>query len=159
MTDLFPVNGDLEGAYMKQISLFFSLFILCLCPFGCDEGMIDPMQLVDIVSQYETTVQTELPDEVLAAMKLKADEMSKIVNSRIHVEQHITELTTPEDVQRLSRTNGSGLLTMVMIKLTIFMNFRNRIILSILMRAGIAIVGPTASKDEIISLMPEMPLW
>ena len=99
MTDLFPVNGDLEGAYMKQISLFFSLFILCLCPFGCDEGMIDPMQLVDIVSQYETTVQTEIPDEVLAAMKLKADEMSGFVHGRIHGQQHITEWTTPEDVQ------------------------------------------------------------
>ena len=48
---------------MKQIKLFFLIFIICICIIGCDEGMIDPMQLVDIVSQYETTVQTELPDE------------------------------------------------------------------------------------------------
>ena len=87
---------------MKQIKLFFLIFFLCLCIFGCDEGMIDPMQLAQVadnIPHYETTVQTELPDDVLAAMKLKADEMSKIVNIRIHDEQHITELTTPEQVQ------------------------------------------------------------
>ena len=99
MTDLFPVNGDLEGAYMKQISLFFLILILCLSPFGCDEGMIDPMQLADIVSHYDTTVQTELPDDVLAAMKIKADQMSNTVHGRIHGEQHIQETTTPEQVQ------------------------------------------------------------
>ena len=99
MANLFPVNGDLEGAYMKQIKLFFLILILCICIFGCDEGMIDPMQLVDIVSQYETTVQTELPDDVLAAMKIQADLLSNSVHRQIHGEQHISELTTPEQVQ------------------------------------------------------------
>ena len=49
LADLFPVNGDLEGAYMKQIKLFFLILILCICIFGCDEGMIDPMQLTQAV--------------------------------------------------------------------------------------------------------------
>ena len=150
MNHLFPVNGDLEGAYMKQISLFFALFILCLCPFGCDEGMIDPMQLVDIVSQYETTVQTELPDEVLAAMKLKADEMSKIVHSRIHVEQHITELTTPEDVQYYQELR-QWLIDNGYDKIDYFHELQKSYYTRYIDAAGIAIVGPThlRAKDLI----------
>ena len=150
MTDLFPVNGDLEGAYMKQIKLFFLILILCICIFGCDEGMIDPMQLADIVSQYETTVQTELPDEVLAAMKLKADEMSKIVHSRIHVEQHITEWTTPEDVQYYQELR-QWLIDNGYDKIDYFHELQKAYYTRYIDAAGIAIVGPThlRAKDLI----------
>ena len=136
MADLFPVNGDLEGAYMKQIKLFFALFILCLCPFGCDEGMIDPMQLVDIVSQYETTVQTEIPDEVLAAMKLKADEMSKWVR---------IQLTAPvTDERTFMRENGYD-------KIDFFYELQKAYYTKYIDAAGIAIVAPQhiRSKDLI----------
>ena len=142
MADLFPVNGDLEGAYMKQIKLFFLIFIICICIIGCDEGVFDPMQLVDIVSQYETTVQTELPDEVLAAMKLKADEMSKIVHSRIHVEQHITELTTPEDVQYYQELR-QWLIDNGYDKIDYFHELQKAYYTKYIDAAGIAIVGPT----------------
>ena len=147
MANLFPVNGDLEGAYMKQIKLFFLILILCICIIGCDEGMIDPMQLADIVSQYETTVQTELPDEVLAAMKLKADEMSKIVHSRIHVEQHITELTTPEDVQNYQERrqwmidNGYD-------KIDYFHELQKSYYTKYIDAASIAIVAPTHTRTK-----------
>ena len=147
MADLFPVNGDLEGAYMKQIKLFFLIFILCICIIGCDEGMIDPMQLVDIVSQYETTVQTELPDEVLAAMKLKADEMSKIVNSRIHVEQHITELTTPEDVQYYQELR-QWLIDNGYDKIDYFHELQKAYYTRYIDAAGIAIVAPTHTRAK-----------
>ena len=146
MTDLFPVNGDLEGAYMKQIKLFFLILILCICIIGCDEGMIDPMQLADIVSQYETTVQTELPDEVLAAMKLKAD-MSKIVHIRIHGEQHITELTTPEDVQNYQERrqwmidNGYD-------KIDYFHELQKSYYTKYIDAASIAIVAPTHTRTK-----------
>ena len=150
MANLFPVNGDLEGAYMKQIKLFFLIFIICICIIGCDEGMIDPMQLVDIVSQYETTVQTELPDEVLAAMKLKADEMSKIVHSRIHVEQHITEWTTPEDVQYYQELR-QWLIDNGYDKIDYFHELQKAYYTRYIDAAGIAIVGPThlRAKDLI----------
>ena len=127
---------------MKQIKLFFLIFIICICIFGCDEGMIDPMQLADIVSQYETTVQTELPDEVLAAMKLKADEMSKIVHSRIHVEQHITELTTPEDVQYYQELR-QWLIDNGYDKIDYFHELQKAYYTKYIDAAGIAIVGPT----------------
>ena len=142
MANLFPVNGDLEGAYMKQIKLFFLIFIICFCIIGCDEGMIDPMQLVDIVSQYETTVQTELPDEVLAAMKLKADEMSKIVHILIHGEQHITELTTPEDVQNFQELR-QWLIDNGYDKIDYFYELQKAYYTRYIDAAGIAIVGPT----------------
>ena len=147
MTDLFPVNGDLEGAYMKQISLFFLILILCLSPFGCDEGMIDPMQLADIVSHYDTVVQTELPDEVWAAMKITADEMSKIVHIRIHGEQHITEWTTPEDVQNFQELrqwyidNGYD-------KIDYFHELQKAYYTKYIDAAGIAIVGPTHLRTK-----------
>ena len=147
MANLFPVNGDLEGAYMKQIKLFFLIFIICICIIGCDEGMIDPMQLVDIVSQYETTVQTELPDEVLAAMKLKADEMSKIVHSRIHVEQHITELTTPEDVQYYQELR-QWLIDNGYDKIDYFHELQKSYYTKYIDAAGIAIVGPTHLRTK-----------
>ena len=132
---------------MKQIKLFFLILILCICIIGCDEGMIDPMQLVDIVSQYETTVQTELPDEVLAAMKLKADEMSKIVHIRIHGEQHISEWTTPEDVQYYQELrqwyidNGYD-------KIDYFHELQKAYYTKYIDAAGIAIVGPTHLRTK-----------
>ena len=132
---------------MKQIKLFFLILILCICIIGCDEGMIDPMQLVDIVSQYETTVQTELPDEVLAAMKLKADEMSKIVHSRIHVEQHITELTTPEDVQYYQELR-QWLIDNGYDKIDYFHELQKSYYTKYIDAAGIAIVGPTHLRTK-----------
>ena len=107
--------------------------------------MIDPMQLtqaVDNISHYETTVQTELPDGVLAAMKLKADEMSKIVNSRIHVEQHITELTTPEDVQYYQELR-QWLIDNGYDKIDYFHELQKSYYTKYIDAAGIAIVGPT----------------
>ena len=133
---------------MKQIKLFFLILILCICIIGCDEGMIDPMQLVDIVSQYETTVQTEIPDEVLAAMKLKADEMSKIVHSRIHVEQHITEWTTPEDVQYYQELR-QWLIDNGYDKIDYFHELQKAYYTRYIDAAGIAIVGPTHLRAKV----------
>ena len=146
MANLFPVNGDLEGAYMKQIKLFFSLFILCLCPFGCDEGMIDPMQLVDIVSHYETVVQTELPDEVLAAMKIQADNMSEWV--RIQLTAPVTDVT---DERTFMRDNGYD-------KIDYFYELQKAYYTKYIDAAGIAIVAPQHIRSNIF-LMPEMLLW
>jgi hypothetical protein len=109
--------------------------------------MIDPMQLVDIVSQYETTVQTEIPDEVLAAMKLKADEMSKIVHSRIHVEQHITELTTPEDVQYYQELR-QWLIDNGYDKIDYFHELQKAYYTKYIDAAGIAIVAPQHTRTK-----------
>ena len=133
MAELFPVNGDLEGAYMKQIKLFFALFILCICIFGCDEGMIDPMQLVDIVSQYDTVVQNKIPDEVLAAMKLQADNMSKWVR---------IQLTAPvTDERTFMRENGYD-------KIDYFYELQKAYYTKYIDAAGIAIVAPQHIRNK-----------
>ena len=149
MTDLFPVNGDLEGAYMYQIKLFFLIFIICICIIGCDEGMIDPMQLtqvVDNISHYETTVQNKIPDDVLAAMKIQADLLSNSVHRRIHGEQHITELTTPEQVQHWNDQrqwfldNGYDKIDFHELQKSYYTKYIDA--------AGIAIVGPTHLRTK-----------
>ena len=137
MTDLFPVNGDLEGAYMKQIKLFFSLFILCLCPIGCDEGMIDPMQLADIVSHYDTVVQTGIPDDVLAAMKITADEMSKIVKIRMADTTGRTDIIELQNQLRAKGLVDADFHAMQKAYYTRYID-----------AAGIAIVGPETVADE-----------
>ena len=120
---------------MKQIKLFFLIFIICICIIGCDEGMIDPMQLVDIVSQYETTVQTELPDDVLAAMKLQADNMSEWVR---------IQLTAPvTDERTFMRENGYD-------KIDFFYELQKAYYTKYIDAAGIAIVAPQHIRNKYI---------
>ena len=136
---------------MKNIKLFFALFIICVCIIGCDEGMIDPMQLtqaVDNISHYETTVQSELPDEVLAAMKIQADNMSEWV--RIQLTAPVTDELTDE--RTFMRDNGYD-------KIDYFYELQKAYYTKYIDAAGIAIVAPTAYKDRNILLMPEMLLW
>ena len=57
------------------------LTMLCFCLFGCADELPHPMQVVEIMSQLETAVETEIPAEVLAAMKIQADVMSARVTN------------------------------------------------------------------------------
>ena len=141
---------------MKNINLFVTMLIFCVCIFGCDEGMIDPMQLADIVSHYDTTVQTEIPDEVLAAMKIQADLLSNSVHRRIHGEQHIQETTTPEQVQLWNEQrqwfldNGYDKIDFHELQKAYYTKYIDA--------AGIAIAH-LSIQGRSIFLMPEMLLW
>ena len=108
---------------MKNVKLYFTLLIVCLCIFGCFEDISNPLQVTDITSPYgEPVVQTEIPPEVLAAMKLKAD--------RKHLYIRVTLADTHEsqiEEQELILENGFIQLTS--------MNFRKHIIKGILMLA------------------------
>ena len=60
--------------------LFIITLILFLCiSFGCDENNA-PIEVLFPNGELLPTLQTEIPDEVFAAMKIQADEMSKTVN-------------------------------------------------------------------------------
>jgi hypothetical protein len=118
--------------------------------------MIDPMQLADIVSHYDTTVQTEIPDEVLAAMKIQADLLSNSVHRRIHGEQHIQETTTPEQVQLWNEQrqwfldNGCDKIDFHELQKAYYTKYIDA--------AGIAIAH-LSIQGRSIFLMPEMLLW
>ena len=122
---------------MKKIKLFFYLLIFCLCPFGCDEGVPNPMQLADIVSHYETVVQIEIPTEVLAAMKLKTDD--------IHQGIRLT-LTSTSDQEWVIEEQGF-LLENGFDKVD-FYELQKAYYKRYIDAGGIAIVGPDTLADE-----------
>ena len=95
------------------------------------------MQLVDIVSQYETTVQSEIPDEVLAAMKIQADNMSEWV--RIQLTAPVTDELTDE--RTFMRDNGYD-------KIDYFYELQKAYYTKYIDAAGIAIVAPQHIRNK-----------
>ena len=122
---------------MKKIKLFFTLLILCLCIFGCDEGVPNPMQLADIISQYETVVQTEIPPEVLAAMKLKADKTHEWV--RLMLASTSDQESVIEE-QGFLLENGFDTIDIHELQKAYYKRYIDA--------GGIAIVGPETVADE-----------
>ena len=129
---------------MKKIKLFFTLLILCLCILGCDEGVPNPMQLADIISQYETVVQTEIPPEVLAAMKIHADEQEEWIRNILALgpanayTERDKEWLLEE--QRFLRENGYDKMD--------FHEPQKEYYTRYIDAGGIAIVGPETLADE-----------
>ena len=121
---------------MKNVKLYFTLLIVCLCIFGCFEDISNPLQVTDITSPYgEPVVQTEIPPEVLAAMKLKAD--------RKHLYIRVTLAGTHEsqiEQQELILENGFDTIDFHELQKAYYKRYIDA--------GGIAIVGPETVADE-----------
>ena len=128
---------------MKKIKLFFYLLIFCLCICGCDENVPNPLQLMDITSG-EPVVQTEIPAEVWAAMKLQADEQEEWI--RITLALGPGNAVTERDrewlleEQRFLRENGWDKVD--------FHEHQKAYYKRYIDAGGIAIVGPETLADE-----------
>ena len=120
---------------MKKIKLFFYLLIFCLCPFGCFEDISNPLQVTDITSPYgEPIVQTEIPTEVLTAMKLKADEKHEWIRITL-AGTHESQI----EEQKLILENGFDKIDLHELQKAYYKRYIDA--------GGIAIVGPETLAD------------
>lgn len=89
---------------MRRLLLFL-LLIVCLPVVGCDDNVDIGLVAEQIQSLTEqSAIQTTLPDEVLAAMRLQAERMDETVKRHLEIDPDNAGFpanATAEDIQRM----------------------------------------------------------
>lgn len=147
---------------MKKFNLLFLLLFLCISIFGCDEEIANPTQLEQILHGIEPQVQTEIPADVLAAMKIQADEMSRWVEFILNSpDDPGWILKDPESIleeQKLILERGYDKIDFHELQKAFYTRYIDA--------GGIAIVGPDsvtdahyiAAKDTILIMTHKFPI-
>ena len=84
--------------------LLFLLLLACVSFLGCDENVDIGLVAEQILSEQASAIQTTLPAEVLAAMKIDADKMDETLKRMLEFDPDtlgFPEYYTAEDIRNI----------------------------------------------------------